>query len=116
VSRDEQFGLFPTGPYRGHVPHVAGCDTSAAAADSLDGLPVTALRAAVLKAIAAAPQGLTCDQVETRLALRHQTASARIRELSIMGMIEDSGRRDRTRSGRSARVYVRTDRQCPIKG
>jgi predicted transcriptional regulator len=48
----------------------------------------------------------TCDEIEIRFGLRHQTASARVRELSLMKAIKDSGNRRDTRSGRSARVYV----------
>lgn len=37
--------------------------------------------------------------------MRHQTASARVRELVLAGLIEDTGKRRKTRSGRGARVY-----------
>ena len=49
--------------------------------------------------------GLTCDQVEELTNMRHQTASARIRELFVMGKIVDSGERRVTRSGRNAVVW-----------
>ena len=50
-------------------------------------------------------KGLTCDQVEQVLSERHQSVSARIRELVIAGRIYDSGERRATRSGKEARVY-----------
>jgi predicted transcriptional regulator len=91
-------------PYQGRLPFVSGCDTSESAADSMTG-HVTALRAKVLQQIKTM-RDATCDEVEAKLGMSHQTASARIRELSLMGFIEDTGTRRKTRSGRSARVYV----------
>lgn len=52
-----------------------------------------------------AEDGATCDEVEVVLGLRHQTASARIRDLVIAKRIFDTGRRRLTRSGRKARIY-----------
>lgn len=49
--------------------------------------------------------GATCDSLEHVLGMRHQTCSARIRELVLNGSIKDSGERRPTRSGRNARVY-----------
>jgi hypothetical protein len=92
------------GLYQGRLPFEAGIDTSEAAAESI-AESVTALRRKVLNAVKAAHDGVTCDQVEARLNMRHQTASARIRELSLLGLIEISVVRRKTRSGRYARVY-----------
>jgi len=50
--------------------------------------------------------GSTCDEAEEGLDMKHQTASARLRELVLKEFIVDSGMRRRTRSGRGARVYV----------
>jgi predicted transcriptional regulator len=50
-------------------------------------------------------ENATCDEIEELFNLRHQTASARIRELVQMGLIYDTGARRKTRSGRAARVY-----------
>lgn len=91
----------------GHVP---GVETSKEAADSMRQAAPT-IRARVLASITAAAGGLTCDQIEVGMNLTHQTASARIAELARMGHIRpamQSGRpvRRRTRSGRSARVYI----------
>jgi len=50
--------------------------------------------------------GSTCDEVEVLSKLSHQTVSARIRELFKAGRIRDSGRTRKTRSNRSAIVWV----------
>ncbi|HCU25405.1 MAG TPA: hypothetical protein DF383_10320 [Deltaproteobacteria bacterium] len=49
--------------------------------------------------------GATCDEAEQKLNLSHQCCSARIRELYQDGLIEDSGERRKTRSGRKAIVW-----------
>ena len=83
-------------------------DTSEAAAESV------VISAKVLKAICrrhveaaerADPPGLTCDEVEVLTGGRHQSVSARIRELVLDGSIYDTGVRRPTRSGRGANVY-----------
>jgi len=71
----------------------------------LDDIP--RLQKAILtEFIWAGEDGLTCDEVELQLYLRHQTASARVRELAQKGHIKDSGERRATRSGRTAIVWV----------
>lgn len=80
--------------------------TSRQAAASMEEV-AGSLRAAVLADIRACGLlGATCDEVEVRLSLRHQTASARIRELALKGSIVDSGQTRPTRSGRPAAVHV----------
>ena len=54
-------------------------------------------------------RGATCDEIEEALDLKHQTASARVRELALRGDLEDSGKRRDTRSGRKAVVWVAWD-------
>jgi hypothetical protein len=54
----------------------------------------------------AGAHGATDDEIEYNTGLRHQTASARRRELVILGKIKDSGRRRLTRSGRRATVWI----------
>ena len=49
--------------------------------------------------------GATCSEIEEALGLRHQTASARIRELVLFGQIRDSSHVRRTGSGRKAVVW-----------
>lgn len=52
--------------------------------------------------------GATDDEVEAVTGMRHQTASARRRELVLKGLVRDSGLRRETRSGRNATVWVVT--------
>jgi hypothetical protein len=75
--------------------------TSQAAAHSLD---ADSLRAKVLDFIKSRSDGATSDEVEIALGLRHQTASARIRELVLMGRLRKPGNTRKTSSGRSAEV------------
>lgn len=60
------------------------------------------LEAKVLDAIRASAS--TCDELEERLGLTHQTCSARVHHLMAAGLIVADGSR-RTRSGRAARVW-----------
>ena len=53
----------------------------------------------------AGPRGLTSDEVEQRLGMTHQTASARLTELKCRGLALP-GERRMTRSGRWARALV----------
>ncbi len=62
----------------------------------------------VFKALQTSEDGLTCEEVETKLTMKHQTASARIRELQDLGIIEDRGIRRKTTSGRPAAVWILT--------
>jgi hypothetical protein len=95
----------PTLPFNGRPPFVKGSDTSEDASDSMVH-DAAGIRGRVLAAITESSDGLTCDQVELALVLRHQTASARVRELALLGSIADSGRRRPTRSGRGAAVWI----------
>jgi predicted ArsR family transcriptional regulator len=47
----------------------------------------------------------TCDEMEIALGMRHQSCSARFAELKAEGIIEATGERRPTRSGRDARVF-----------
>lgn len=80
-----------------------GSDTSYDAAKSIAG-GAEAMRVKCLEVIRQNGSA-TCDEVETQLDGRHQTISARVRELVQLGFIYDTGERRKTRSGRSARVY-----------
>ena len=57
--------------------------------------------------------GMTCDEVEQRLGLPHQTASARIRELWQAGRIVYGEERRTTRNGKNARVYYVVEEMPP---
>jgi predicted HTH transcriptional regulator len=55
--------------------------------------------------IRAKREGITCEEVEKALDMKHQTASARISELKRSGHIRIIGKRS-TESGSMASVYV----------
>ncbi|MCK1671065.1 hypothetical protein [Bradyrhizobium sp. 150] len=85
---------------------VSGSDTSEAAAASMDRSAGT-LRAMIWKrAFEAGQSGVTCDEIEVHFDMRHQTASARIRELDLSGDLIKTERKRQTRSGRLALVYI----------
>lgn len=104
----DQPALFelPVHPYHdGRIPRVNGSDTSAAAAASIE--PTLATKQGrVLTEIRASPDGLTDDQLERITGWRHQSVSARRRELVLAGFVADSGRRRRTSSDRYAAVWI----------
>lgn len=79
-------------------------DTSRAAAEAIEP-SAGSLRGMVLDLIRYRGNA-TDDEIESELDLRHQTASARRRELVLGGLIFDSGLRRKTRSGRNAIVWV----------
>lgn len=84
------------------APPAAPTVTSHVAAQRVK--PRTAgLRVHVLNALRELPQ--TCEELETRLGLPHQTCGPRIRELALLGQVTDSGARRVTRSGREAIVW-----------
>ena len=109
-KQPEQASLFggavpvQPGPMPSHAKYVIGSDTSKDASSSLE-LVLNDLQLLVLKAIEESPNGMTCDEVEIRLSLRHQTASARVNELMEAKYIVDSGERRKTSSGRKATVW-----------
>ena len=82
-----------------------GSDTSEEAAASMLSA-AGEVRERVYQAVLASPSGLTCDECEVLLDLRHQTASARFNELYNACRIVDSGERRKTRSKRNAVVWV----------
>lgn len=84
-------------------PPSVAVDTSMDAAERIKPL-ARSMRLRVLNTILAY-DGLTCDQVEALLGLRHQTAAARCWELEGQGLIEKSETKRATRSGSQARVY-----------
>jgi hypothetical protein len=51
-------------------------------------------------------EGSTCDEAEVGLGLRHQTASARMRELVQTGQVIKTRMKRETRSGRKAFVLL----------
>ena len=86
-------------------------ETSQEAAESVGDL-LNGWRKAVYQLLKEFPCGLTCDEVEQRLSLKHQTASARLNELQQLGhasmRINPETKKPftrKTRSGRNARIY-----------
>src|SRR3989344_3615049 len=91
------------------VPFVAESDTSVAAAVSI--LPdLGRLEERVYGYIdTSLDHGRTDDELEVLAGLSHQTTSARRRTLVLKGLVQDSGRRRATRSGRKATVWVKSE-------
>ncbi len=94
----------PAEPQKPMPPAAMSSSTSVEAAESMrEAAPL--LRERVRKWIASRGEhGATCDEVERHMALRHQTASARVNELMREGRIYEAGRRP-TSSGRQATVW-----------
>ena len=83
-----------------------GDDTSRDAAESIRPFSA-AMKERVRRHIAVCDgHGATCDEIEVRLGLRHQTASARIKDLAKDKVIYRSGTTRPTRSGRQAHVWL----------
>lgn len=98
---DEWPGLFRfavDNPPRATPRQATRWETQDAAYAARDGTQVETVR----MAIAAAPG--TCDEIEQRLGMTHQSASAAINKLMRCGIVRANGTRP-TRSGRSARVW-----------
>lgn len=107
---DYRFSDSPSGPTlfdQPVEPPSVAVDTSMDAAASLPADWLQGKRRQVLAAVIASG-GLTCDEVEQQLGLRHQTAAARLWELDGNLLVEKSDQRRPTRSGRTARVYQAT--------
>ena len=106
MTKEYDKDLFGEPYYPRRPGYVRGSDTSSDAADSLEESTLSRLRAQIFALIdVRGERGATCDEVEVVLGLRHQTASARIRELALGGLIIDTGKRRPTRSNRQARIY-----------
>jgi predicted transcriptional regulator len=96
----DQLGLFDV-----PAPFARGSETSEEAARSVE-VDARTLRGIVLAFIRGrGERGATCDEIEVELGLRHQTASARIRELVQADYLADRQARRSTRSGRRAVVW-----------
>jgi hypothetical protein len=89
----------------GAAPSVAG-DTSEAAAHSIAPHMGRLCSMVVEYVRGQGARGATSDEVEEALDLRHQTASARLKQARDLGVLVDSGERRLTRSGRKAAVLV----------
>lgn len=87
---------------RSPEPPDNGTAPSRAAASAI--APLAATIRETIRAHVAKVGPSTCEEVERALGLKHQTASARIRELEQGGALEICGTR-RTESGVPARLY-----------
>ena len=88
------------------APFVRGSQTSKEAAAAIKPKMAT-LQQRVLDTIkSAGSAGLTDEQVRTLTGLQHSTETPRRIELVAKGLVKDSGRTRKTRSGRSATVWV----------
>lgn len=85
-----------------------GPDTMHEAADSVAGCTGAMRRAVYAAIVAAGDRGMTDDEGEQVTGMRHQSYSARRRELALSNIIHAVGRRA-TRSGRSAIVWAVAD-------
>ena len=79
--------------------------TSHEAADSMQPV-IERVRRQILAHLSQTPDGATDDELEAALGLKHQTASATRRGLVIAGLVWDTGKTRKTRSGRNAIVWA----------
>ena len=86
------------------APAVRGSQTSNDAADSLDAPTLNAMQRRVLELLQATPDGLTDEEMQTRLGMNPSTQRPRRIELARRGMVVEAGTR-RTSSGRMAVVW-----------
>jgi len=90
----------------GVAPYAKGSDTSEAAARSMEPHAET-LAWYVLECVRCrVGYGATREEVSDTMKIRIQTVCARMRELVLNKLVEDSGRRRRTSTGRLAAVMV----------
>ena len=112
--------------YSGKAFFVPSSETSKDAAKSIEEKAPT-LRQQVHKLLKARGLfGATDAEIEASLGMRHQTASARRRELVLKGLAKDSGAKRLTESGRKATVWIACEeapqrphkavRCCPLCG
>lgn len=88
------------------IPFVKTSRTSKLAADSMKPHAGTIRERIFGEIELRGPLGLTCDELEQVCKLTHQTASARVRDLSKDYRIRSSGLTRATRSGRQATVWI----------
>lgn len=86
------------------APAVQSSRTSMAAADSVTPERMNALQRAVYALLASEPQGLTDEQIQTRLGMNPSTERPRRIELARRGLVIEAGTR-KTASGRNASVW-----------
>jgi hypothetical protein len=87
-------------------------DTSRAAAQRYASEAPNARRR-VFNLLEANPRGLTDEEMQTRLRMNGSTQRPRRIELECSGLVRDSGRRRKTRSGAHAAVWIVTGAAYP---
>ena len=100
-----QYNLFDGAP-----PHARHSTTSEAAAESIKP-NVGKLQRMVLDVVANAPDGLTREEIELATGLKHQTGSARVRELFLLGLLTT---KVDPKTGKSLRRPTSTGRSAEI--
>ena len=105
-SMMEAAGKITGDPEPVSLPYVKNSSTSKEAAKSMEKVAPAILWRVFGFIARQNERGATDDEIEAALDLRHQTASARRRELVLKGLVDDSGEKRRTRSGRNATVWV----------
>ena len=85
--------------------YVRGSETSKEAAESIRE-KAPSMKQRVSAVLESRANGLTDEELEQILEWRHQTVSARRRELVLEGAVKDSGRKRPTTSGRNATIWV----------
>lgn len=96
-------------PYNDLPPFEEGSDTSKEAAESMQEFSGPLRQRVYDTLVRLGRLGATDDELEEIMGLRHQTLSARRRELELMGLITKTTQRRRTRSGRTAAIYLPSD-------
>lgn len=99
------------------APYEVTSATSQQAAESLDEFTLNRLEERVYRTLLDAKDGMTDEELEKALAMRHQTVSARRRELVLAGLVVGRGTRRGT-SGRRQSVWhavSRVDAKKPAR-
>ncbi len=91
--------------YNGTPPHERKSETSREAAQSIEPVALSLREQVFAEIKRCGDYGATCDQIEHSMDGRHQTISARVRELALSGRIFSNGDKRKTRSGRNALVW-----------
>lgn len=113
-KRDTTIDLFePPADARAPSPLLFERDSQTSFRAAVEIQPVAGtMRFAVLEYIRSRGEyGATDDEIEVALEMRHQTASARRRELELKNLVADSGEMRATRSGRKAAIWVAVTRK-----
>ena len=96
----------PYDPQGNKPPYAADSETSEYAAEMIES-SASSMRGDIFRLMKTrGERGMTCNEVERALHMRHQTASARLYELRHKGLIVDSGQRRVTDSDRWAVVWA----------